>query len=245
MEINKIYQMDFREFLKQFQDKEIDLLLIDPPYGIDIGSMNFTKSIVGGVAKRTDYRGHNKEWDKTTLSKEDIDELIRVSKNQIIFGANHFAHLLPASKCWVVWDKRTAEKYNNDFADCELIWTSFAKPARIIRWLWSGMLQGDMKNKEKRVHPTQKPLYVIKKLIEMFSKETDLIVDCFAGSGTTLLASKELKRNWIGCELQEEYVKITKERLSQESLFPLAVNKKEDYGLPPTSKEVGIRPTIL
>ena len=74
----------------------------------------------------------------------------------------------------------------------------------------------------------------------MFSKETDLIVDCFAGSGSTLVASKELKRNWIGCELQEEYIKIAKERLCQESLFPLAVNKKE-VGSPPPNKFVGIR----
>ncbi len=214
IEQNKIYCTDALTFLKQIPDKQIDLMLIDPPYGINIGKMNYTRSIKGGVAKRTDYSTHNTDWDKETLNQETITEIMRVSKNQIIFGANHFAQLLPPSKCWVVWDKRTADKYNNDFADCELIWTSFNKPARIIRWLWSGMLQGDMKHKEKRVHPTQKPIFVLQRLIEMFSNENDLICDCFMGSGTTAVACKKLKRNFIGCEIQSEYVKIAEDRLN-------------------------------
>lgn len=215
-ELNKVYCMNWKELLKEFKDKEVDLLIIDPPYGINIGKMSYTNELKGGVAKRTDYRNHDKKWDEETLKEEDVKELFRVSKNQVIFGANHFANLLPNTKGWVIWDKRTADKYSNDFADCELIWTSFQKPAKIIRWLWSGMLQGDMKNKEKRVHPTQKPLFVMQRLVEMFSKEGDLILDCFCGSGSTLLASKRLNRNFIGCDIQGEYVKISEERLKEE-----------------------------
>jgi site-specific DNA-methyltransferase (adenine-specific) len=213
-ELNQVYQCPFKELLQDIPDKTIDLLLIDPPYGLNIGKMNFTRSTKGGIAKRTDYSNHDTRWDEATLSADDIKELFRVSKNQIIFGGNYIGNLLRPSKCWVVWDKRTHEKYNNDFADCELAWTSFDKPSRVIRFLWSGMMQQDMKHKEKRVHPTQKPVAVMKQIIETYSQENDLIMDCFCGSGSSLIAAKQLNRRYIGCDGQQAYVELTRQRLS-------------------------------
>jgi len=218
MELNKVIQCDCLEVMKTLPDNSVDLILTDPPYGIDIGKMNFTNSIIGGVAKRNNYKGIS-DWDKFTPSKEYFDEMIRVSKKQVIFGGNYFADKLPPSGQWVVWDKRVEDKYSNDFADCELAWTSENKPSRIIRFLWSGMMQGDMKNKEVRFHPTQKPLFVIKKIIDMFSEENDTILDPFLGSGTTAIACKNLHRNFIGIEISEKYCKIARDRLRQQTLI--------------------------
>jgi site-specific DNA-methyltransferase (adenine-specific) len=221
--LNQVINCDCRERLRELEDKSIDLILTDSPYGIDIGSMNFVTSgpIKVGAAYRNDYSDHDCSWDTATLNAEDIKEFMRVSKNQVIFGANQFSNLLPPSRCWVVWDKKTEDKYANDYADCELIWTSFNKPSRVIRYLWSGMLQEHMNSKEKRFHPTQKPEEVMRKLILMFSKEGDIILDPFIGSGTTAIACKALKRNYIGFEINPKYCKIANQRLSQKHLWEL------------------------
>ena len=143
--------------------------------------------------------------------------MIRISKNQIIFGGNYFTAHLPPSSCWLVWDKDNAESF---FADCELAWTSFPKAVRKFKWRWFGMLQEQMgANKEYRFHPTQKPLELMKWCIENYSKESNLIFDGFLGSGSTILAAKYLKRNFIGIEISKEYCEIAESRLKQEMLF--------------------------
>ena len=214
-----LIQGDCLKVMKKIPDNSVDLVLADPPYGIRINKMNFVTSgaIKVGDAYRNDYSNHNTKWDTKGLTKKQWKEIQRISKNQILFGANNFSDILPKSRCWICWDKRIESKYSNDFADCEFIWTSFDKPARMIRYLWSGMLQGDMKHKEKRYHPTQKPLFVIKKIIEMFSKAEDTILDPFLGSGTTMKACLELNRNCIGIEIEPEYIQIAKKRLNWNS----------------------------
>ena len=205
-----LIQGDCLKILPKIPDESVDLVVTDPPYGIGIHKMNFVRSgaIKLGkkmIAYRNDYKNHYTEWDEKPLTAEIFSEIKRVSKNQIIFGANNFANILPNSRCWIVWDKRCEDKYSNDFADCELIWTSFDKPSRIVRYLWSGLLQEDMRNREKRYHPTQKPLFVVKWLIKKFSNEGDTILDPFLGSGTTMQACLELNRNCIGIEISEDY----------------------------------------
>ncbi len=183
--------------------------------------MNFVTSgaIKVGGAYRNDYSNHNTDWDKNIPSKEIFKEIFRVSKNQIVFGAEHLCKELPKSRGWIVWDKRCEAKYSNDFADCELIWTSFNKPSKIFRYLWSGMLQSEMGlYKEKRLHPTQKPVKLIKWLIEQNSDEKSVILDCFMGSGTTAVACKQLGRSFIGFEISKEYVDIANQRLNQGNL---------------------------
>lgn len=232
LEINKIYQGDCIKFMKDIPDKFFDCVVTDPPYGIKINKMNFVMSgsIKVGGAYRNDYSDHPTDWDEERLTEKYFKEIQRISKNQVIFGGNNFANILPNSRCWVVWDKRGDEKYNNDFADGELIWTSFDKPLRIIRFLWSGMIQKDMGwRKEKRLHPTQKPIFIMRKIIKMFTKEQDKVIDCFMGSGSTCVACKQLKRNFVGIELSEKYFKIAKSRLSQNTL--LNIEKESEEGI--------------
>ena len=151
-------------------------------------------------------------FDDTRIpSKEVFEEMIRVSKNQIIFGGNYFTKHLPPSSCWVVWDKDNAESF---FADCELAWTSFNTAVRKVKWKWFGMLQEDMKHKEYRYHPTQKPVPVMRWILENYSEPNQIILDPFLGSGTTAIACKMLGRKYIGIEISPEYCKIARRRVA-------------------------------
>ena len=208
--MNKIINADCMDILKQLPDKCIDLVLTDPPYGIgyDVACEKNNGKLFGTAKTiRNTYAKTN--WDNKIPEKEVFDEIIRVSKNQIIFGGNYFANMLANSKCWLVWDKHI----NGAWADCELAWTSFDKPVKKYDYLWNGMLQQDMKNKEKRIHPTQKPVGLFKKILNDYSKEGDLILDCFSGSGTTAVACHNLKRRFICIEKDFDYWQASCERL--------------------------------
>ena len=206
--INTIINDDCINILKELPDKSIDLILTDPPYGIG-ESLKNNKSR-SKLAKAKDY-GH-KDWDKEIPSKEIFDEIFRVSKNQIIFGGNYFVKYLDNSSCWIVWNKNNG---NNDFADCELAWTSFKTAVRKYDWTWNGMLQQNMKNKDIRIHPTQKPLGLFEKILLDYSKENNLILDCFSGSGTTAVACYNTNRRFICIEKDKEYYEKSIERLNE------------------------------
>ena len=220
LEVNKIYNADCMDILKQLPDKCIDLVLTDPPYGLNIEKMNFTNSLQGGVCKRNDYSNCFKD---EKLSKSVFDEIFRVSKNQIIFGGNYYSEFFKSTSAWICWNKKGDGRYSNDFADGELAWTSFGKPLKIYHFLWTGMIQQDMKNKDIRIHPTQKPLKLFEMILRDYSNENDLILDCFSGSGTTAVACHNLKRRFICIEKDYDYWKASVERLniarSQLSLF--------------------------
>ena len=211
------YNMDCMEGMKQFPDKYFDWAIVDPPYGIGVGSMSYTNGvqIVGNaLAKRTDYRGHS-NCDEKIPEKEYFDELFRVSKNQIIWGGNYFTEHLKPSKSWVVWDKRVDDRYTNDFADCELAWCSKGV-ARVCRYLYNGMIQGNMKNKDKRFHPTQKPVYLYEWLLKRYANDGDIILDTHVGSASSLIACHRTNHKFVGFELDEIYYKLSKERLEKE-----------------------------
>lgn len=212
MELNKIYCGDCLEIMKTFPDKSIDLVLTDPPYGI--GAYK-TGSMGGGVlAKQSKFSPT--DWDNDIPKKEYFDEMFRISKNQIIFGGNYFVEYLKNSPCWIVWDKDNGD---NNFADCELAWTSFNTAVRKFKFRWQGMLQENMKEKEIKYHPTQKPVALIRWILQNYSKDTDIILDAYAGSGSTLVAAQNLHRNFIGIEISPEYCKIAEERLKQQTLL--------------------------
>lgn len=214
MENNKIYQGDCLELLKELEDNSVDLIITDPPYGINIAS----DGKVGGdnLGEAKDYG--ECDWDKSIPSAECFKEMFRVAKNLIIFGGNYMTEFLPPSSCWVVWDKDNT----GNFADCELAWTSFKKAVRKFKYRWNGMLQEEMGlYKDKREHPTQKPVALGRWLLEKFAKDGDLILDPFAGSGSFLVASKQKGFNFIGFEISEEYCKIARKRLEQKTLLSL------------------------
>jgi len=129
------------------------------------------------------------------------------------------------SSCWIVWDKNNGE---NDFADCELAWTSFNTAVRKFKYTWNGMLQENMKEKEYRIHPTQKPVELYKWLLKKYSKEGDKILDTHVGSASSLIACNDMKLDYVGFELSNHYYKKSKERLelatSQMSIFDFGFN---------------------
>lgn len=217
LEPNKIYCGDCLDLMKEIPDKSIDLVLTDPPYGIDIGIKTNrgvgvqSKTIFGrkeyvGMPEKTDFLLFN---DNEPINKKYIDELIRISKNQVLFGGNYFE--LPPSSCWIVWNK---DNGSNDFADCELAWTSFKTAVRMFTFRWNGLLQQDMKHKETRYHPTQKPVALFRWILEKYTEPGMTILDPFAGSCTTAVACIKTGRNFICIEKEPEYCKIGEKRIA-------------------------------
>ena len=214
----KITNEDNMELMARYPDKYFDLAIVDPPYGIgENGDKNHSRS---KIAKSKDY----KPFSGLDISAPDLEyfkELFRVSKNQIIWGANHFISRIPYdSSCWIVWNK---ENGNNDFADCELAWTSFKTAVRKVDFRWQGMLQGDMKNKEIRIHPTQKPIHLYQFIIDNYAKQGDKILDTHLGSGSIAIAAHDYGFELTACELDKEYydkaVQRVKNHVSQLKLF--------------------------
>ena len=214
------YNMDCMQGMKEFPDKYFDLAIVDHPYGIgENGDTNHTRS---KLAKAKDYKAFSGN-DLKPPDKEYFDELFRVSKNQIIWGANHFISKIPYdSSCWIIWDKDNGD---NDFADCELAWTSFDSAVRKFKYRWNGMLQENMKNKENRIHPTQKPVALYEWLLSKYAKPNDIILDTHVGSASSLIACYNTNHKFVGFELDEYYYKVSKQRLDTE----MAQMRLSDY----------------
>lgn len=130
----------------------------------------------------------------------------------IIWGGNYFLDNLNATECLIIWDKR---RRGLNFADCEIAWTNIKEPCRIFEWKWNGMLQEDMKNKEYRIHPTQKPVALYRWLLEHYAKEGDKILDTHVGSASSLVACRELGFKYVGFEIDKDYYAMAKKRLDQ------------------------------
>lgn len=226
IEENKIYNLNCLDVMREMLRGGVkaDWLIADPPYGIGVGSMPYTDGVarVGkALAKRKDY-SNTGDWDSQRLTKEYFDLMFKVSKNQIIFGGNYYTDYLPPTKSWIVWDKRCDNNMRNDFADCEMAWCSKGV-ARVFHYLYNGMLQGDMSNKDERFHPTQKPSQLIKQILTFYTKEGDLIFDPFAGSFVVEVCCHKLQRRFIGCEINKEYFdkgsKWLDKEMAQMSIF--------------------------
>lgn len=223
----QITNEDCMDLLKRTPDKYYELAICDPPYGIKRAGQTerFTKE---KKHKRKYFK--DKGWDNSIPDSDYFNELIRVSKNQIIWGANYFVENIQNanSSCWVVWDKQNGE---NDFADCELAYCSFKTAVRRIQLRWHGMLQHDMKNKEIRIHPTQKPVKLYEWLLMNYAKEGDKILDTHGGSMSIALAVHNMNtQNKMNlslniCELDKDYYEQGKIRytnhIKQKTIFDL------------------------
>ena len=167
----------------------------------------------GGTAKHQDY--NLALWQQEKTGPEYFKELFRVSRNQIIWGGNYFAvEIGRDSQGWIVWDKQHAA--DRTFADCELAWTSFDRASRIFRYMWDGMLQGNMRNKEAKIHPTQKPVALYEWILNKYAKPGDIILDTHVGSGSSLIACHRTRHQFVGFEISEHYYKAASERLRDE-----------------------------
>jgi predicted RNA methylase len=202
------------------ENKSIDLLLTDPPYGLNIvhgGRVDRTANcgFVGtnSVAKARIYRnivGDDKPFDPSFL--------LNCGKIKIIFGANNFSSKLPDSASWLVWDKKISSGGgldHNHFSDVELAWTNKKnKSSLIYRHLWSGMLRAGVREieLEERVHPTQKPVGLLAQIIKDHTKEFDMTYDPFLGSGSTLIACEQTNRICYGMEIDPFYIDVIIQR---------------------------------
>lgn len=214
----ELLNCDCMKYMSGIDDGFFDLAIVDVNYGIaQDGRSNHTRGV---LAKANDYRS-NSRYDNESPPEEYFTELFRVSKHQIIFGANHFISKMPFnSSCWIVWDKENGE---NDFADCELAWTSFDTAVRKFKFRWQGMLQGDMKNKQIRIHPNEKPIPLYRWILKTYAKEGDKILDTHLGSGSSAIACFDYKFSLTGCEIDTEYYdaacKRLKNHIAQTTLF--------------------------
>jgi site-specific DNA-methyltransferase (adenine-specific) len=199
-----LYNVDCLPFMKQCKDKQFDLAIVDPPYGIGMdGKNNWSGS-----------KHEVKDWDNEAPSIEYFNELIRISKNQIVWGANHFISRIPFdSKCWLIWDKK------NDgfsFADAELAWTSFETAVRFFRYHRG-------QQTDKRIHPTQKPTELYRWILKNYAKENDKIFDSHLGSGSIAIACDNLGFDLTACEIDKDYFEKANKRIeayrSQTSIF--------------------------
>ena len=192
----KITNEDNMKLMARYEDNHFDLAIVDPPYGIgESGGKARTRG-----SKKTN--GLKKNWDNKRPSNEYFKELKRVSKNQIIWGGNYFSDLLPASRCWLYWQKNMG----GDFADGELAFTSFDK-----------VLKQYTKRSEtfNRIHPTQKPVKLYEWILQNYAKENDKILDTHLGSGSIAIACHNMKFDLTACELDKDYYNSAMKRIKQ------------------------------
>lgn len=204
---------------KLIDGKKIDLVLTDPPYGISIvknnkvgggGTLSFGKVGGGGWVESSNYIPIKGD-DTTDTAKKFYHVCLELGiENYILFGGNYFTDFLVPKACWIVWDKENT----GNFADVELAWTSFDKGAKLYKWLWNGLCRkGDRAIEGKsRVHPTQKPVGLIGEILKDFSDKNGLILDCFGGSGSTLIACEQLNRTCYMMEYEPRYVDVIIDR---------------------------------
>ena len=195
---------------KLMNNNKANMVFTDPPYGIDVVGENGTIG-KGNKAKAGVYS--KVIGDETTeTAKKAYDILSRQSDKQILWGGNYFVDFLPFSDGWIIWDKRVDSPSNN-FADGEMAWCNFHTRVRIYHHLWNGMIQEG--KREKRVHPTQKPVKLIGDVLKDFTSEHDKILDGFGGSGSTLIACEQLNRKCYMMELDPKYVDVIIKRWEQ------------------------------
>jgi site-specific DNA-methyltransferase (adenine-specific) len=226
--MNTCHLIDNMEFMKTVPDNHYDLAIVDPPYGI-------------GAGKEKEHNGWNsygiKQWDNAPPEKQYFEELFRISKNQIVWGANHFISIIPFNfSCFLIWDKG---QRNFSLADGELAWTSFNTSARFFTYSRAMALQ------EGKIHPTQKPVALYKWLLKNYAKPNDTIFDSHVGSGSIRIACHDMGFSFTGCEIDLDYFNAQEKRfqnhikqndlfapkeIQKEMLQPSLIDKQECIG---------------
>lgn len=207
--INKVTNWDCLEVMKTLPDKSIDLVLTDPPYWIKA-----SKWVWWFGSSKTD-KHYQDNWDDFTPTQEYFNEIIRISKNSIIFWWQFFADKLPVNWHWIVWDKVWEIKFDNPFGKCELARTNLDKKS-VNKYIV--IQQWFVSDERERVHPTQKPVNLFRMIIQDYSEKWQTILDPFLWSWTTAIACKQLGRNFIWIEKEQKYVDIANERLKNTTI---------------------------
>ncbi len=206
--------MDCMEMMKEYPDNHFDLAIVDPPYGIGVAQ----KENAGGQTASAKYKNPKIKkykigsWDDETPPHEYFEELFRVSKDQIIWGANHFMDkVMRGSPSWIVWDKKNGE---TKFADAELAYTSHKKSVRIWEGLWNGFQRCEQVD---RIHPTQKPVKLYDWIFVNYAEKGMKILDTHMGSGSIAISAHYAGMNLTACELDPDYFKAACERIERET----------------------------
>jgi len=208
-----IRNMDCMELMKEYPVNYFDLAIVDPPYGIGVdGQKESVRKNPNYNRKAHDFKG----WDSAIPADEYFRELERISKNQIVWGANYFvAHLQKGTKGWIVWDKG---QHGLTMSDCELAYSSFNKPTRVFTFN-----RGLITQKGGSIHPTQKPVALYRYLLNEYAKEGDKILDTHLGSGSIAIACHELGFDLVASEIDEDYynsaIKRIKNSIKQQEIF--------------------------
>lgn len=199
----ELHNVDCMCYMRTLPDKAFELAIVDPPYGIGL-----IKTSAGNWGIRKEKKGDIvKDWDFEKPKKEYFEELFRVSKNQIVWGANHFIESFSInSSAWVVWDKMNGASY---FSDVELAWTSFKSAARLFR---------KSTVKIDRIHECQKPVALYKWLLHNYAKTGDRILDTHLGSGSIAIACHDMGFDLVGCELDKDYYDAACKRIKNHQL---------------------------
>jgi site-specific DNA-methyltransferase (adenine-specific) len=197
-----VHNEDCLQALKLYPDKYFDLAVVDPPYGINV-NMN-----AGRKKESKNKKRKVKKWDLSIPEKEYFIELFRVSKNQIIFGANYFTEFLPSSMGWIFWDKCVAEKCS--FSDGELAFSSYDRALKKAVIPYSGFIGME----QEKFHPTTKPVKLYNWILKNYAKQGDLILDTHLGSGSSRIAAYKAALNFVGFEIDAEYYEKQEKRFN-------------------------------
>jgi site-specific DNA-methyltransferase (adenine-specific) len=215
----KITNEDNMALMARYPDNYFELAIVDPPYGIgEDGSKGVRTSPSRPNSYLREPKHKAKGWDNKVPDKEYFIELLRVSKNAIIFGANHFIENIPKANtsCWIVWDKKNGD---TDFADCELAWSNMKTAVRKYEIHKFHETRGG----KDCIHPTQKPVALYKWLLDKYAKQGDKILDTHLGSGSIAIACHDYGFDLTACELDKEYFDKAMERINnhvaQQKLF--------------------------
>jgi len=222
--MNKLFQIDCMKYMKDIPDNHFNLAIVDPPYGLDIGKKKSHGKRKGKLL--TEYKP--KQWDNNIPDKKYFCELFRVSKNQMIFGANYFVHYLPISKGWIFWNKMFSPDFS--FAAGEFIYTSFNIAAKKvdIRVEKNAVSNNEEKAKQYiRIHPTQKPIALYKWLLTNYAKPGDKLFDSHSGSGSFRIAAYDMGFDLISCELDADYCRDNEARF-QRHIKQMDLFKREE-----------------
>ena len=201
---NRFSNIDCMLGMAEYKDNHFDLAIVDPPYGIGVGWDG-----MGVITEAGKYKDTG--WNDNIPKKEYFNELYRISKNQIIWGCNFYGGFIRGAGR-IVWDKKGR---NHVFSHCDIAYQSFKNNNYMYEFVWIGCMVGRGEKKEKRIHPTQKPIALYKWLLSKYAKEGDLIIDTHVGSASSLIACEDMGFEYVGFELDEDYYNAAQKRLTQ------------------------------
>lgn len=214
--ISEVYNMDCVAGMREYPDKYFDLAIVDPPYGINADVKNSTDKKQSKKSASKSKKYGEQKWDADVPNKEYFIELFRVSKEQIIWGVNYYPFDFLAGGR-IYWDKCVTMP---TYSDGEIAYCSLLNSIKSVQIAWHGMIQHDMKNKEQRIHPTQKPIKLYEWILMNYAKEGDKILDTHLGSGSSRIAAYRNGFDFVGFELDKDYYEAQEKRFKTELMQP-------------------------